>query len=296
MHFSENIMSILSYTLLTANVEIPELSFSQKTFEKLGDVAFELVKTVIIVLLVWFIGSKVIKFVIKLVKNALARTNMDAGAAGFLTTFINVALKLVLAFMILGYIGVDTSSIIAIVGSAGLTAGLALQGALSNFAGGVLLLIQKPFVVGDFITACGHSGTVKKIDLFYTRMLTYDNNLVVIPNGTLMNTEITNTTYAAFKMIVYKVGVDYSSDVEKVKKALMDSAECDSRAVIDDEHPVNIFISSFDASAITMELRFFVKTDDYWPAKFAISEEVKKRFDKEGIQIPFDQIDVHMKN
>lgn len=275
--------------------EVAKETLSDKALKQLGDAAFELVKAVIFVILVWFIGNKIIKFITKLVKKGLEKSNVDTGAAGFITTFVNVGMKVILIFIILGGIGVNTSSIIAVLGSAGLTAGLALQGALSNFSGGVLLLIQKPFTVGDYITACGHSGTVKKIDLFYTRLATYDNNLVVIPNGTLMNTQIINTTYAEYKLIDYKVGVDYSTDIPLVREALQAVIDREERAVTDNEHKPNIFISSFDASAITMDMRFYVKTEDYWPVTFETPERVKEELDKRNISIPFDQLDVHVK-
>jgi len=267
-----------------------------KLLEKLSEWAWSFLWTLIAVAVIWFVGSRIIKFVTKIIRNALKKSNMDESAAGFLVSVCNVGMKILLAFIILGCFGVTTSSIMAVIGSAGLSIGLGLQGALSNFAGGVLILVQKPFKVGDLITANGQTGTVKRIDIFYTRMLTYDNKMIVIPNGSLMNSDIENTTSEDMRLIDFKIGVDYSSDIKAVKAALSNVIKNDPRSLVTDEYPERIFISTFDASQITMCMRFWVKTDDYWPVTFDIAEEVKNEFDKCGISIPFDQLDVHLIN
>ena len=225
----------------------------------------------------------------------LERGKVEAGVVSFLSSFVKYALYFVLAMIILGQFGVTTSSVIAVLGSAGLTMGLALQGSLSNFAGGVLILLLKPFVVGDYIldNASSEEGTVKEITIFYTKLLTIDNKLILIPNGSLSNSSITNYSHMDMRRIDLIVGVGYASDLSKVK-AVLEGVVKTETAVIKDE-PVDIFVSDLGDSAVDMGIRVWVKTEDYWPVRWRLLEQMKNALDENGISIPFPQMDVSIR-
>ena len=205
-------------------------------------------------------------------------------------------LYFVLVLIILSQFGVTASSVIAVLGSAGLTVGLALQGSLSNFAGGVLILLLKPFVVGDYIieNADKMEGTVAEITIFYTKLLTVDNKAIMIPNGTLSNSSIVNVTAMKKRRLDMLFGVAYDSDIKKVKE-ILERVAIGDEAILKDE-PTNVFVSELKDSYVEVGTRGWVKKEDYWEAKWRITENVKLEFDKEGISIPFPQVEVTMKN
>jgi small conductance mechanosensitive channel len=248
----------------------------------------------VIALLVFWIGTKIIRGIVKVIRRSMERHDMEAGATSFLCTIIHYALDFVLIMFILGGFGLS-GSIIAVLGSAGLTVGLALQGSLSNFAGGVLIILLKPFVVGDYIvdSASGKEGTVSDISIFYTRILTVDNKMVNIPNGSLSNATITNMSTMENRRVDLSVGVAYESDLSKVKAVLQNIALTDE-AVLKDE-PVDVFVDELGDSAINMGLRVWVKNADYWTTKWRIQERIKNSFEEQGISIPFPQVDVNVK-
>ena len=243
-----------------------------------------------IAVIILLVGSRMIK----MVRRFLERGKVEAGVVSFLSSFVKYALYFVLAMIILGQFGVTTSSVIAVLGSAGLTMGLALQGSLSNFAGGVLILLLKPFVVGDYIldNASSEEGTVKEITIFYTKLLTIDNKLILIPNGSLSNS-ITNYSHMDMRRIDLTVGVGYESDLSKVK-AVLEGVVKTETAVIKDE-PVDIFVSDLGDSAVDMGIRVWVKTEDYWPVRWRLLEQMKNALDENGISIPFPQMDVSIR-
>ena len=245
-----------------------------------------------IAVIILLVGSRMIKMLVKMVRRFLERGKVEAGVVSFLSSFVKYALYFVLAMIILGQFGVTTSSVIAVLGSAGLTMGLALQGSLSNFAGGVLILLLKPFVVGDYIldNASSEEGTVKEITIFYTKLLTIDNKLILIPNGSLSNSSITNYSHMDMRRIDLTVGVGYASDLSKVK-AVLEGVVKTETAVIKDE-PVDIFVSDLGDSAVDMGIRVWVKTEDYWPVRWRLLEQMKNALDENGISIPFPQIEV----
>jgi small conductance mechanosensitive channel len=261
--------------------------------EKAPEVISFVIKLAIALLIFW-IGTKIIKGIVKVIRKSMERHDMEAGATSFLCTIIHYALDFVLIMFILGGFGLS-GSIIAVLGSAGLTVGLALQGSLSNFAGGVLIILLKPFVVGDYImdSASGKEGTVSDITIFYTRILTVDNKMINIPNGALSNATITNVSHMENRRVDFIVGVAYDSDLSKVKAVLQNIALTDE-AVLKDE-PVDVFVDELADSAVNMGLRVWVKNADYWTAKWRILERIKNSFDEQGISIPFPQVDVNMK-
>ena len=255
--------------------------------------AFDLGKTLIVVLLIWVIGKKLIKLALNLLKKGLERGKVEAGVETFLMSLIRIVLHGILILTIAGTIGFETTSVVTLVGSAGLTIGLALQGSLSNFAGGVLILILKPFVIGDYIVVGGDEGTVTSIDIFYTKLLTPDNRCIVLPNGALSNSNLVNVTNQKKRRIDLVISVAYASDIDKVKAVLLDLAQ--KHEFVLQEEPQLAFISQFASSSIDMNLRFWVASENYWPTLWDMREKVKVAFEQNGITIPFNQLDVSIK-
>lgn len=247
---------------------------------------------VIVAIIVLLIGSRIIKFLLKLIKKSLDRSKVEAGVVTFLCSLVKYSLYFVLAMIILAQFGVTTSSVVAVLGSAGLTLGLALQGSLSNFAGGVLILLLKPFVVGDYIIdgATGQEGTVSSITIFYTKLLTIDNRLILIPNGTLSNSSITNVTHMEKRRIDLLIGVSYEANLAKTKQVLRDVVQCEEKILPGE--PVEIYVSDLADSAVQMGVRAWVKTEDYWPIRWRLTEDIKNALDANGISIPYPQMDV----
>lgn len=249
----------------------------------------------LIAILIFALGKIVISFLMKLVNKFLKKSNIEVSVQKFLDSLIKALLYFVLVIIICNQIGIQTTSFIALLSTAGLTIGLALQGSFSNFAGGVLILLLKPFKVGDYIVdgSSGKEGTVQKIDLFYTMIVTVDNKLITIPNGNLSNTHITNASAFDTRRVDLKVGVSYDSDVEKAK-AIIREVGTNEPARLKDEEAV-VCIQELAASEVTIALRVWVKTEDYWDAYFRMNEQLKKSLDYAGIEIPYNQLDVHIK-
>ena len=279
--------------ITTTEKEIGVLEkYLEESLPKLLDFAID----VILAALVLIIGGKIIKWIVGIIRKSMERANAEQGVVTFVGSLCKYALYFVLVLMILSNFGITASSVIAVLGSAGLTVGLALQGSLSNFAGGVLILLLKPFVVGDYIieNADKQEGTVSEITIFYTKLLTVDNKAIMIPNGTLSNTSIVNVTAMQKRRLDLRFGVAYESDIQLVKEILTRVALGDE-AVLKNED-ANVFVSELKDSCIEMGARCWVKTEDYWTAKWRITENVKLEFDKAGISIPFPQVEVTMKN
>lgn len=265
--------------------------YLDESLPKLLDFAID----VILACLVLFIGSKVIKWIVSVIRKSMERANAEQGVVTFVGSLCKYALYFILILMILSNFGVTASSVIAVLGSAGLTLGLALQGSLSNFAGGVLILLLKPFVVGDYIieNADKQEGTVKEITIFYTKLLTIDNKAIMIPNGTLSNTSIVNVTAMNKRRLDLRFSVAYDSDIQKVKEILKRVAIGDEGVLKNEDS--NVFVSELKDSCIEMGVRCWVKTDEYWPTRWRITENIKLEFDKEGVTIPFPQMEITMK-
>ena len=292
----------MKYILLSTSVseEIEkvskeELSVLEKYVEESLPKILDFSISVILAAVVFFVGTKIIKWLIAIVKKSLERANVEQGVLTFISSLVKYMLYFVLVLMILSKFGVTASSVIAVLGSAGLTIGLALQGSLSNFAGGVLILLLKPFVVGDYIieNTDKMEGTVSEITIFYTKLLTPDNKAILIPNGTLSNSSIVNVTAMNKRRLDLLFGVAYDSDIQKVKDILQRVAIGD--AAIMKNEPANVFVSELKDSFVEMGIRGWVKTEDYWTTKWRITENVKLEFDKEGISIPFPQLEVSLK-
>ncbi len=240
-----------------------------------------------------FIGVQVIKLLRRLLQKSLRRAKADVGVMQFLDSFVKAVLYVLLAFLVASGFGLDAASIVALLGSAGVAIGLAIQGSLSNFAGGVLILLLKPFKVGDYIKedAKGNEGTVSEIQLFYTKLQTPDNRVIILPNGTLANNSITNVTEAPYRRLDIPVSISYDSDIQAARAALMEMLSRDEAVIKDRE--MLVFADSLGESGINLGIRFWVKKEDYWPAKWRLTEETKYTLDGAGITIPFPRLDVH---
>ncbi|MBO5617986.1 MAG: mechanosensitive ion channel family protein [Pseudobutyrivibrio sp.] len=250
----------------------------------------------ILALIVFFIGTRIIKGVIKLFHRAMNIKDVDPGVETFLESVLRWILYIILLTIILGLFGVTTTSISAAVAGLGVTIGLALQGALSNFAGGILILLMHPFRVGDYIIehATGQEGTVSKINIIYTTLKMVDGRLVQIPNGTLSAASLTNCTAQEYRLFNETVGISYDSDIKKAKEILKYIAEnCEHRT---EAAPVQVFVSELADSAVLIGLRFPIEINYFWQEKWNTLEEIKNRFDKAGIEICFNQLDVHIKD
>lgn len=242
--------------------------------------------------LILIIGFKVVGAVRRMAERSFARMELELSLRKFLLSLIQVVLYAVLIFMAAERIGIQSSSIIALLGSAGVTLGLALQGSLSNFAGGVLILLMRPFKVGDYIVSQYGEGTVAVIGLVYTTLNTTDNKTVVIPNGSLSNSPITNATAEKFRRLDLTVGISYQADLKKAKDILLDIYTSHPKVLKD--HPIQVFVDQLADSAVIIGGRGWTATDDYWQTRWDITEEIKLRLDEAGIEIPFNQMDVHV--
>ena len=252
-------------------------------------------KNILIALIVLLVGLKLIKWVLKLIGRSLSKTRIEPIVVKFLNSLIKFGLYAVLVIIIIGILGIPTSSFIAALSAAGLTIGLALQGSLSNFAGGVLILIFKPFAIGDYISedTNKNEGVVTGIDLFYTKLLTIDNKTVVIPNGTLANASLTNYTAQKKRRIDLKFGIAYEADLRKAKEILR--SVVDSETGILKDEPVSLYVDALEESQVTLGVRVWVATDDYWQVRWNLTENAKLALDDAGIEIPFRQVTVSYK-
>ena len=228
-------------------------------------------KNILIAIVILIIGNKLIKWVLKLIGNSFKKTKIEPMVAKFLISLIKFALYFLIAIIVISVLGIPTTSLIAALSAAGLTLGLALQGSLSNFAGGVLILLFKPFTIGDYIKedTHGNEGTVTGIDLFYTKITTIDNKTIVIPNGTLANSSLTNYTAQEKRRIDILIGISYDSDIRKAKSVLADVIDGCDRIIRDEE--ISIYVDNLGESQITLGVRVWTKTDEYWPGKMGIA-------------------------
>lgn len=246
----------------------------------------------LIALVILLIGSRIIKLIHHILNRSFTKMDMEISLKRFLLSVLNAIMYVLLAFIIAGQIGVNSASIVAVLGSASIAVGLAVKGSLANFAGGVLILMVKPFRVGDYIVCKEGEGTVHTIGLVYTILYTVDNKQVVIPNGTLSNSPLTNVTAMDKRRLDLKVGIGYGSDL-KLAKQIMERIYSDQPALIKEE-PLQIFVDELGASSVTICGRGWFPAESYWAAKWEMTEQIKLKYDDAGIEIPFNQLDVHV--
>lgn len=262
-------------------------------FESLVPDLFNFALQVIIAIAVYAVGAKIIKMTVKIVRKALERRNTDIGVIQFLSAVIRYSMYFILFMMILNLFGIATTSAVAVLGSCGVAVGLALQGSLANFAGGVLILLLKPFVVGDYIIEGSNEGTVYEISIFYTKLKTVDNKVIVIPNGNLSNSSLINVSHMDKRRVDVAVGIAYEADIRTAKDILYKVAEEDPARLPGED--IVVAVDNLGASSVDMTVRIWVKSEDYWPTKWRLTENIKYALDENNISIPYQQIDVQIK-
>tara|TARA_R110002167_G_scaffold58974_13_gene167029 strand:- start:2304 stop:3137 length:834 start_codon:yes stop_codon:yes gene_type:complete len=268
------------------------ISDYQEYIDMAAAYAWEILPNIVTATLIFFIGLWVVRFINRLVRKFFLRKDYDLALESFLQSFISIALKALLFVLVITQLGVKSSSLVAMVGAAGLAIGLALQGSLANFAGGVLILIFKPFKIGDWISAQGVDGTVKEITIFTTKLTTFGNQLAIIPNGQLSNNNIVNYNSERTRRDKIDVGIGYGSNIKVAKDILLKI--CSDRPTILKEPAPEVYVGELGDSSVNLTLRFWALNEDFWAAHFFVLEELKNQFDEAGIEIPFPQRVVHM--
>lgn len=249
---------------------------------------------VVFALVFFFIGRIVIRWIRKFVRKSMQRSGADKGVEQFVDSLLKFSLYFLLLFMIGTKFGIDASSVAALIASGGVAIGLAMQGSLSNFAGGVLILLLKPFEVGDYIIedTNKNEGTVKEIQIFYTKLTTIDNKTIVIPNGILTNNSLTNATAKDERRLDLRVDISYDADLKKAKAMIMDVLNDDPAVLREDE--IVVFVDELGESSVVLGARAWTKNADFWQAKWRILENIKEKMDENQIEIPYRQLTVHM--
>ena len=278
------------------NVKQIEFFFSKENlvsmFNQFCDWCVGFAGKLIMALIVWQIGKRLINWVVKISVKALEKSELDEGVVGFIGSIARMVLYAILVLIVVGILGIPTASLITVFGSAALAVGMSLQGSLSNFAGGILLLIFKPFRVGDYIISGSCEGTVVAIELLYTKLHTVDNKIIMLPNGALSNSNIINVGAEDMRRLDIEIGVGYQTDLSKAKKLLMECLEKSSDIIKEKE--LKVVVKNLADSSIVIETRAWVSNDKYWDTRFKLLEEYKNIFDANGIEIPFNQLDVHI--
>lgn len=258
----------------------------------LAPMAVTLVKNVLISLLIWFVGKKLITFALKLLDRITERSHMDLGIARFLHSAVYFILYAVLAFLIVSQLGINTSSVLTVISAGVVAIGMSLQGSLSNVAGGILLLLMRPFKVGDYIITDYGSGTVRMIGIVYTTLVTIDNLVITVPNGTLANTTVTDVAINDERKLVFNFGIAYDADLTKAKEIIREVLLAQPGVVRREE--MKVFVNAWKDSSIELGAWLWIDRNYYFDVTWAVNEQVKLRFDAEGIQIPYPQVDVHL--
>ena len=263
--------------------------------EQLKEMAISYGPKVIGAILVLLIGFKIAKIASNQVRKGLSKGKFDDSLVPFLSSLIATLLKVLVVISAMGMLGIEMTSFIAIMGAAGLAIGMALSGTLQNFAGGVMILVFKPFKAGDFIEAEGQMGIIKEIQIFNTIMTTVDNKRIIIPNGGLSNSTMTNYSAEPFRRVDFTFGIGYGDDIDKAKKVIFDEIAKFPQILNDPAEPF-IGLSELGDSSVNFAVRVWVKGADYWDVFFGMNENIKKAFDANSISIPFPQTDVHIYN
>lgn len=250
----------------------------------------------LVALLMFLIGRKIIRMIVKVTERSMERAGAEITVRKFVKYLVRAVGYIFLAILILSVAGVQPTAFATVASSVTVALGLALQGSLANFAGGLLILMLKPFKVGDYIIEDSHKneGTVRSIGLVYTELVTMDNRVIMVPNGSLANSSMTNVTAQEMRQLDLKVGISYEADLKKAKDLLIRLIEGNPMTLMDKEY--FSYVSSLDDSAVTLGCRLWVRTEDYWKCKWNLTEEIKLAFDREKIEIPYGQLDVHIKS
>jgi len=266
----------------------------QDFLKQLGEVGLDIGLKILAAVLILVVGRLIIGGVVKILKKEKTMKKVDPAAKGFIVSFAKAALYILLAVTVIAIMGVPMATIVAAIGSAGLAIGLALQGGLSNIAGGILILVFKPFSVGDYITVTGESGTVEKIDIFYTTIVTVDNKRIVLPNSTVSNNAVTDYSAKELRRVDMTFSAGYECDIEKVKSVILDTAKAHPLVLSEPSEPF-VRMGEQGDSALVFYCRVWCKNADYWTVYFDLNEGMKNAFDKNGVSIPYPQLDIHNK-
>lgn len=247
-------------------------------------------------IIVYFVGRFIVKKVTKIVRKVMQKRNIEPSLFTFIDSFVTIVLYFVLVIAVVSILGIETSSFVALFASAGVAIGMAMSGTLQNFAGGVMILIFRPYKVGDYIVAQGHEGVVKEILIFNTVLTTPDNQTIIVPNGGLSTGIIKNVSKEMYRRVDIPVGVAYGTKPEQVREVINAIIVADKRILQDDSHKPAIPMTDMSASSIDFSVRVWVSAGDYWGVKFDLTEAIYNELNKANIEIPFQQIDVHMKS
>lgn len=277
--------------------ELTDLDLSQIAVSDIVNHFTTLGKNILIALVVYLIGRFLVKYAMKALEALIIRRRLEPTLATFLHSLLSILLNLLLAITIVGVLGIDTSSFLAVFASAGVAIGMALSGTLQNFAGGVLILLLKPYKVGDYIEAQGGAGTVKAIQIFNTVLTTTDNQTIIIPNGALATGSLKNSTAAATRRVDINVEVAYGNETDKVRDILKEIIYADKRII---QSPTELApyipLTEMSASSIVFQVRIWTDAPNYWPVKFDLTERIYTTLTAAGIEIPFQQVDVHIRH
>lgn len=254
---------------------------------------------VLIAFLIYIIGAWIIKKIKGVLARGFERRATDAGIASFVQSIVSIALTIMLVIITVGTLGIDTSSIAALLTGGGLAIGLALNGTVQNFAGGLMILVFKPFKAGDYIEVEGHAGSVTEVNITSTKLTTSDNRVIIIPNGMLSSQVINNYSSRQMRRLEIIIDVEYGSSAEQTKEVLYEIIKAESRIMtVENGSPADPFValSALKDSSVEFIMRVWVKTDEYWPTKFSLNEEIYRKLPENGINFPFPQLDVNIKN
>ena len=271
-----------------------DLTVAEQYLEKLTNASFEYAPKVIGAVVIFFVGRFIIKYINKAVLMFFKRADFDGALESFIQSFISMGLKIALFVIIVMVLGVEGSSFFAAFGAMVFAVGMALQGSLSNFAGGVLILFFKPFRIDDFITSGGHSGTVVDIQIFNTILKTPEGIKIILPNGPVSNDTVINKTDVKNRRVDLPIGISYSDNIQKARSLMEGIAHKDDRILKDED--IMVYVANLGDNAVELNFRFWTKKDDFWTTRCDILEEVKNTFDKENISFPFPQRDIHIYN
>ncbi len=269
-------------------MNLPWNNYVSIVLAKIGEITPRVFGAMVVLIIGWIIINQLIRGI----HQAFEKLNFDEALEGFIESLISIALKIVLFITVAGMLGIQMTTFVAMFGAAGLAIGLALQGSLANFAGGVLILVFKPFKIGDYIEAQGFNGTVQKIEILYTLLKTPSNEIVVIPNGELSNNPMMNYSKKGTRRVDMIFGIGYGDDIDKAEKILKDLIKKE-KTVLDTPEPT-FFVHELADSSVNLQVRAFAKTDDSWTLPYTMNRKVKKAFDAAGISIPYPQRDVHL--
>ena len=266
--------------------------------KELGSDALQFGLKVLAALAIYFIGAWVIKRIKKLLGNIFERRKTDKAIASFTMSLVSISLTILLIILTVGTLGVNTTSLAAILAAGGMAIGMALSGTVQNFAGGIMLLVFKPFKAGDFIEAQGFSGTVSEVNIVSTKLTTTDNRVIVLPNGSLSSGTINNISQNPIRRLEWKIGVEYGSDIDVARKVILEILNKDSRVLHGKDAPDEPYIrlSALLDSSVEIQARCWVRTDHYWDLLWEVNELIYKELPKNGIDFPFPQLDVHLHN